>query len=414
MKIATDLLVLSWTMTISTDLYVSADYEDSRQPLFWARTIKIAADLCCERGLWRYLLNSILSADLWKYPPTSNFKRGPMKISSDLHLARSYEDGLWPLMTIFYVQTKWFCFVYQPIFFYSSPPTPCVPYISQVPNNPWSHQPTYVSVLTAPLSVLGMCGVGCITIASAITPIYSPLSVLYTCPPILSFSYPVSLSSTAPIVLLLNLSPFSEISPLLATLPLLIVISCLISWPEVVEKVDVVRSCLPSEGCVWAEAVAGSFPFGVEPYEHFSAIWSIWARYAVSVCLTGKLPELFHHPKTWFHVRVPLLLLVYFLSRVFSPWAAPSCTVASLQYPLPIVILSRHLYPGGGGVIHSPLSNRLCSSPNSARAPISTSFRDVVLQLWRKTWTCLWIQSTMSALKRRCPAKAFSYWRSKR
>ena len=66
--------------------------------------------------------------------------------------------------------------------------------------------------------------------------------------------------------------------------------------------------------------------------------------------------------------------------------------------------------PRQGGVkINSPLSTRFCSSPNSARAPVSTSSRDMVLQLWRNTCTSLWIQSTMSAPNIRCPARALFY-----
>ena len=61
----------------------------------------------------------------------------------------------------------------------------------------------------------------------------------------------------------------------------------------------------------------------------------------------------------------------------------------------------------GGCVVHSPRSTRICSSPNSTRAHVSTSSRDVVLHLCRKTWTRLWILSTMSAPKIRCPAEAF-------
>ena len=63
----------------------------------------------------------------------------------------------------------------------------------------------------------------------------------------------------------------------------------------------------------------------------------------------------------------------------------------------------------GGTVIHSPLSTRLCISPNFPRSHIYTSSIDVVLQLWRNILTCLWIQSTISAPKRQCPAKALSY-----
>ena len=60
-------------------------------------------------------------------------------------------------------------------------------------------------------------------------------------------------------------------------------------------------------------------------------------------------------------------------------------------------------------VIHSPLSTSLCRYLNSTRATVSTYSSDAVLQEWRKTWNRLCILSTMSAPKRRCPAKALSY-----
>ena len=108
-------------------------------------------------------------------------------------------------------------------------PPPNVPSISPVLKNTCSHQPTSVPVLTAPLSVLGVCVVGFIPIASLITPIYSHMSVLSACPPIISFYNPVSLSSAAPTVMLLTLSPVSEMSPLFATIAFPVVISDLVS-----------------------------------------------------------------------------------------------------------------------------------------------------------------------------------------
>ena len=92
-----------------------------------------------------------------------------------------------------------------------------------------SHQLTSVPILPVPLSVLGLYRVGCISIASEITPISSPLFVLSAYPPILPVSDPLSLPSNALTVLLLSLSPISEVSPLPDALPLPSKISALVS-----------------------------------------------------------------------------------------------------------------------------------------------------------------------------------------
>ena len=47
----------------------------------------------------------------------------------------------------------------------------------------------------------------------------------------------------------------------------------------------------------------------------------------------------------------------------------------------------------GVDVIYSPYSTRRGISPNSDSAPISTPSRHIVLHEYRKTCTCLWIQS---------------------
>ena len=83
-----------------------------------------------------------------------------------------------------------------------------------------------------------------------------------------------------------------------------------------VYKVDVVRSCLPEEGRIQAGVVADALSFGVELYIDFSAVCSLWARDVIPVRLTEKLPESFHHPKTWGHVRVLLILHLWLLYQV--------------------------------------------------------------------------------------------------
>ena len=60
-------------------------------------------------------------------------------------------------------------------------------------------------------------------------------------------------------------------------------------------------------------------------------------------------------------------------------------------------------------VIHSTLSTRLCRSPNSASAPVSTSSSDMLFHEFSNTSTLFCILSTILVQKRRCPLKALSY-----
>ena len=80
---------------------------------------------------------------------------------------------------------------------------------------------------------------------------------------------------------------------------------------------DVIRLCLTSEGYVGEGAAAGAGPFGVELYAHFPSVCSLQARDAVPDIITEKLSESFHHPETWLHVRVTIILQLLFLSQVF-------------------------------------------------------------------------------------------------
>ena len=65
-----------FNLHLSQPAILSADYDDSRRPLFWVRTMKIffcvyfwaqttriAAELYFERELWRYALTSLVSAE---------------------------------------------------------------------------------------------------------------------------------------------------------------------------------------------------------------------------------------------------------------------------------------------------------------------------------------------------------------
>ena len=118
------------------------------------------------------------------------------------------------------------------LYFSTLPSTYLVSHLfNPAPDNMQSHQPTSLPVLPAPLSILGVCGVGCIPIASEITPISSPLSVLSACPQMMLFSNPLSLSFTVLTVLLLTLPPVYEIYPISSalTLTLTVVVSGLIS-----------------------------------------------------------------------------------------------------------------------------------------------------------------------------------------
>ena len=142
-----------------------------------------------------------------------------------------------------------------------------------------------------------VCRVGCIPIASVITPISSPMYVISACPPNLSFSDPFSLSSAALTVLLPTLPHVSEISPLYASLTFSVVSTGLLASPAVVEEADIVCPCLPAERCVQVVASAGAVSFGVKLYADFSSVYSIRAHDSVPVSLTEELPESFNHPK---------------------------------------------------------------------------------------------------------------------
>ena len=63
-------------------------------------------------------------------------------------------------------------------------------------------------------------------------------------------------------------------------------------------------------------AVAEVVPFEVELYAYFSAVCSLWERDATPFYFTEEIPESLHHPQTWVHVRVSLLLLLSLLYQV--------------------------------------------------------------------------------------------------
>ena len=75
--------------------------------------------------------------------------------------------------------------------------------------------------------------------------------------------------------------------------------------------------------------------------------------------------------------------------------------------------IGRSAHPGVI-VIHSPIYTFLCSSPNSASAPNSTSSIEVMLQECRNTCKRLWTLSIRSSLKSYFFSKALLYCRSKR
>ena len=182
-------------------------------------------------------------------------------------------------MTFLCVQTQCFLFSLSTLIFLPPPLlyTPRIQYTSPAPNNPCSHGPTTVSVYVFPalLSILGVCEVGCITIASTITPIPSPLSVVSACPTIIPVSEPVSIYSAVPTVLLMSLPSVSEVYSLSTALPLPSENSNLESGPAVANKEDVILSCLPVEGCLQAVTVAEEVLFRVELDAEFSIVCSL-------------------------------------------------------------------------------------------------------------------------------------------
>ena len=204
-------------------------------------------------------------------------------------LIADHEDSRRPQMKFICVQTLCFFVLFiNPYFLYSAPSHHLVSSLYHAPKNPCSHQHTSVPVYVfpAPLYVLGVCGVGYIPIASAITPISSLLSVISACHLILTVSEPVSLPSTALTMLLLSLTSVSEVSTLSAALPLPGEISTLVSRPTVVKKTDVIRSCMPVEGCVISGSVAEAFPFRLKLDSDFYVICSLWKCDAIPVGFT--------------------------------------------------------------------------------------------------------------------------------
>ena len=134
-----------------------------------------------------------------------------------------------------------------------------------------------------PMSVLGVCGVGRIPVASAITPIPSLLSVVSVCPPIMPVSDPVYIPCAAPTVLMMSLPSLSVVSSLSAAIYLPGEVSTLVSGPAVNKKADIIRSCLPAEGHVRAGTVAEAVPFIVELNAELSAVLSLWACDSIPV-----------------------------------------------------------------------------------------------------------------------------------
>ena len=70
------------------------------------------------------------------------------------------------------------------------------------------------------MSILGVCEVERIPIASTITPIQSPLYVVYACPLIMPVSAPVYILSSAPALMLLYLPSVSVIDSIATAISL--------------------------------------------------------------------------------------------------------------------------------------------------------------------------------------------------
>ena len=196
-------------------------------------------------------------------------------------------------------------------------------------NNQRSHQPTSIPVGVFPtlLYVLGVCKVGVIPIASSINPIPSPLYIVSSCPPILPVSYPVSIPSAAPNVLLPSLPFVSVISSLVTAFYISSEIHVLVSWPAVLNKADVILSRLPEEVHMQAGIVAEVVPFWVKIDAYFTAVYSLQERDSVSIILEDKPSGYIRHPQMWVYVRVSVLLPLYLLSqaRLRPSHLLPNC-----------------------------------------------------------------------------------------
>ena len=192
--------------------------------------MKIAADLYYEHIIWIKQLASDFSAD--------------------------YKESCQLLMRFFCVQNK--LVFYWPILLLSDLSIHHVPYIPPPPNNILSRRPTSVPVCVfpSPMSVLGVWEVGCIPIASAITPIIYPLSFFFACPPIMPISALVSIPSATLIVMMLSLTSVYVVPFLAKELSLPSEVLTLVSRQGVVNRADVIRSRLPAEVHVQVGTVA--------------------------------------------------------------------------------------------------------------------------------------------------------------
>ena len=139
----------------------------------------------------------------------------------------------------------------------------------------------------------------------------------------------------------------------------------------------------------------------------FSSIYSLWARYSVSVCGTEKSQNLSITLRRG--STSGFLASSIFLCCPKPPSPKPPLPLLSDFLFLLFFCSGSSAQVWGGGLIHSTLFTRIFSSPNYVSSPSSTFSSDVLLHEFRNTYTIFCIMSMISDPNRWCPEKALPY-----
>ena len=97
-----------------------------------------------------------------------------------------------------------------------------------------------------------------------------------------------------------------------------------------IDKAGVLLSHLSAEGRLGERIFTEAVPFRMEICEGFSTVYPLWSCDDVSVWLDEKIPQPLHHPQTWVHVRVSLLIPLPLLSQTVSALSTSARDAAAL------------------------------------------------------------------------------------